>query len=78
MPIWLRKFTFKQIQEHYESQNKQSTNPKGNSTNDLNKAKDIIQKAQSSDPRVSKPNFNSNPKVNIPDFVTSKGGASKK
>jgi len=78
MPIWLRKFTFKQIQEHYESQNKQSTNLKGNSTNDLNKAKEILQKAKANDPRTSQSESQPRPKVNIPDFVTSKGGASKK
>ena len=32
MPIWLRNFTFKKIQEHFQEKNKQSSNT---STNDL-------------------------------------------
>jgi hypothetical protein len=75
MPIWLRKFTYKKIQDHYDEKNKQNS---GTSTNDLEKGRDILKQAQRSDPanaqknkyidKFSKPT----PKVNIPDFVTSK------
>ena len=75
MPIWLRKFTFKEIQTYYKEQNSKSS---GNVTNDINKAKEILQKAKSQDPRTAKSPSNPTPKVNVPDFVTSRGGASKK
>ncbi len=74
MPIWLRNFTFKKIQDHFEAKNKAS---QGTSTNDMNRAKEILQQAQRNDPanaqkakysdRVKSPN---QPKVNVPDFVT--------
>ena len=74
MPIWLRHFTFNRIKEHYEEKNKVS---QGTSTNDMNRAKEIMQQAQRNDPansqkakytdRVKTPN---QPKVNVPDFVT--------
>ena len=75
MPIWLRKFTYKKIVDHYDEKNKQNS---GTSTNDLEKGRDILKQAQRSDPanaqknkyvdKFSKPS----PKVNLPDFVTSK------
>ena len=75
-PIWLRKFTWKQINDYHKEQNSQNS---GTSTNDINRAKDILQRAQSNDPRTSKPlPSQPRPKINVPDFVTSKGGASRK
>ena len=38
MPIWLRNFTFKKIQEYHEAKNKAA---QGTSTNDLNRAKEM-------------------------------------
>jgi hypothetical protein len=83
MPIWLRNFTMKKIQEHYEEKNKAQ---KGTSTNDMNRAKSILQQAERSDPgnaqrakytdRVKTPP--SSNKVTIPDFVTSKSNPAKK
>ena len=74
MPIWLRNFTFKKIQDHFEAKNKAA---QGTSTNDMDRAKEIMKQAQRNDPanaqkakytdRVKTPN---QPKVNIPDFVT--------
>lgn len=75
MPIWLRRFTFKKVQEHYESQNKQNT---GTSTNDINQARDILKKAQANDPRSKTAAQRSTTEVKVPDFVTSKAKASKK
>jgi hypothetical protein len=75
MPIWLRNFTFKKISDHFDEKNKQNS---GTSTNNLEKGRDILKQAQRSDPanaqrnkyvdKFSKPT----PKVNVPDFVTSK------
>ena len=73
MPIWLRKFTFKKIQQHFNEANKQNS---GTSTNDINQARDILKKAEGQDPRKrgkqNQPHFSqkNSPKVNIPDFVT--------
>ena len=74
MPIWLRNFTYKKIADHYEEQNK---NSKGTSTNDMNRAKEILKQAQRNDPanaqqakytdRIKTP---SQPKVKLPDFIT--------
>lgn len=75
MPIWLRKFTFKKIQEHYEGQNKKN---QGNSTDDINEARNILQRAKANDPRATQAHAQPRPQVNVPDFVTSKGKASKK
>ena len=47
MPIWLRNFTFKKIQEHFEEKNKSANNT---SSNDLEKGRDILKQAQRSDP----------------------------
>lgn len=72
MPIWLRNFTFKKIEEFYRDEQKRySNNGKGSgvTTNDINRAKELLQKAQRQDPRNNK-NYES-PKVNVPDFVTS-------
>ena len=75
MPMWLRKFTYKKISDHFEEQNKEKSN---SSTNDLERGRDILKQAQRADPtnaqkdkyvdKFSKPT----PKVNLPDFVTSK------
>ena len=75
MPIWLRKFTYKQIADYNKEQNSRQS---GNITNDINKAKEILQKAKANDPRTAQSEPQPRPKVNVPDFVTSKGGASRK
>jgi len=79
MPIWLRNFTYKKIIDHFEEKNKANS---GTSTNDLEKGRDILKQAQRQDPGNAQRNkymdkFNPTtpspaPKVNIPDFVTSK------
>ncbi len=75
MPIWLRKFTYKKIADHFEEVNKKNS---GTSTNDLEKGRDILKQAQRNDPanaqrqkyidKFTKPS----PKVKVPDFVTTK------
>ena len=79
MPIWLRNFTFKKIQEHFKEKNKQSSNT---STNDLERGRDILKQAQRSDPANAQkhkymdkfPKTSTKPtiKSNVPDFVTTK------
>jgi len=75
MPIWLRKFTYKKITDYYEEKQKQNS---GTSTNDLEKGRDILKQAQRNDPANAQrqkyiDKFNKpTPKVNVPDFVTSK------
>ena len=79
MPIWLRNFTFKKISDHFEAKNKAESN---NSTNDLEKGRDILKQAQRNDPanaqqnkymdKFSSPSKTSSPKIKTPDFVTSK------
>lgn len=79
MPIWLRNFTFKKIQEHFQEKNKQSSNT---STNDLERGRDILKQAQRSDPANAQkhkymdkfPKTSTKPtiKSNVPDFVTTK------
>jgi len=72
MPLWLRKFTFNKIQKHFNDVNAQKS---GTSTNDINEAKSILQKAQSQgspQPKQSKP------PVKVPDFVTSTRKTSRK
>ena len=48
MPIWLRNFTMKRISEFYEEQNKvmKGKGKGGTTTNDINEARSILQKAQ--------------------------------
>jgi hypothetical protein len=75
MPMWLRKFTYKKISDHFEEQNK---NQSGTSTNDLERGRDILKQAQRADPaNAQKDRYvdkfdKSSSKVNLPDFVTSK------
>lgn len=73
MPIWLRNFTFRKMSEFYEEQSKQANSSgNSNSTNDITKAREILQKAQRNDPRSKNPkDYQPAPKVNVPDFVTS-------
>lgn len=77
MPIWLRNFTWKQLKEFYENENK-PRNSKGTSTDDLNEARSILQKAQANDPRNATAAQRSTTQVKVPDFVTSRAKASKK
>ena len=75
MPIWLRNFTFKKLEQFYKEQGKQSgttthSTGRGNktTTNDLNQATNILKQAQKSDPRAKgSPSPN---QVKVPDFVT--------
>ena len=81
MPIWLRNFTFDKIHKHFIEQNKAS---KGTSSNDINKAKDILKQAERADPANANKNKymdkfskkqppSDRDRVNlIPDFVTTK------
>lgn len=81
MPIWLRKFTLKQLTDHYKAkQDAQS----GTSSNDMEKGRDILKQAQRADPsnarkagymekfpKINKSNTSSQ-RINTPDFVTTK------
>jgi hypothetical protein len=67
MPIWLRNFTFKKIEKHFNDLKNQNS---GTSTNDINQAKEILTKAQKQDPRNKKFQPQEHPKVKVPDFVT--------
>tara|TARA_R110000796_G_scaffold4716_5_gene18020 strand:- start:1285 stop:1536 length:252 start_codon:yes stop_codon:yes gene_type:complete len=79
MPIWLRNFTFNKIREHYSEKNKQNS---GTSTNDLEQGRDILRKAQQSDPSNAQkhrymdkfPKSTTKPTIStkVPDFVTTK------
>ena len=79
MPIWLRNFTFKKISDHFDAKNKAEST---NSTNDLEKGRDILKQAQRNDPSNAQKNkymdkFSTSPKpspsnIKTPDFVTTK------
>lgn len=78
MPIWLRKFTLTKIIDHYEKERSQN---QGTSSNDMEKGRDILKQAQRADPANANragyidkfPKSNkSSPKINTPDFVTTK------
>jgi hypothetical protein len=56
MPIWLRKFTFSKLKEHYEKQNSE-----GNMDDVVAKSKSAMQTAK---------NDGIIPKVQIPSYVT--------
>jgi hypothetical protein len=77
MPIWLRRFTFNKIKEYNENQSAQAKG-KGNTTNDINQAKEILQKAKVNDPRNASAAQRSTSQIKVPDFVTSRTKASKK
>jgi len=78
MPIWLRNFTFKKMQEHFKEKNEQNST----SANDLERGRDILKQAQQSDPANAQkhkymdkfPKTSTKPtiKSNVPDFVTTK------
>lgn len=73
MPMWLRKFTFKKIQDHYEQKAQQAS---GTSTDDMNEMRKTLQQAQQN--RPSQPQQKSSPNVKVPDFVTTTKKASRK
>ena len=73
MPMWLRKFTFKKIQDHYEQKAQQAS---GTSTDDMNEMRKTLQQAQHN--RPSQPQQKSTPNVKVPDFVTTTKKASRK
>jgi|TARA_R110000765_G_scaffold264883_3_gene364320 hypothetical protein len=78
MPMWLRKFTFKKLQEHFEKQQQQSNKSNSpNTTNDINEARNILKSAAANNP--TPPNQKSPQQTNMkrPDFTTSKAKASK-
>jgi hypothetical protein len=69
MPIWLRNFTFNQIQNYFKEQNSKN---KGTSTDDINKYKDILQKAKdntSSKPIIKSTKPTESTKFTVPNFV---------
>lgn len=72
MPLWLRKFTFNKMNSHFQELNSEKS---GTSTNDLNEARSILQKAQNQSSPQQK---NTQPKVKVPDFVTSTRKTSQK
>jgi len=74
MPMWLRRFTFKKLREYYDNQNKKSS---GTTTDDLNEARSILQKAASNRPSQPAPKPSQPISKKIPDFTTSKAKASK-
>ena len=70
MPIWLRNFTFQQINNFHKEQNQKNS---GTSTDDINRYKEIFKKAEKnpsskSIPKSSKPKSKS-PKYTVPNFV---------
>tara|TARA_B100000497_G_C7658790_1_gene396657 strand:- start:1093 stop:1329 length:237 start_codon:yes stop_codon:yes gene_type:complete len=78
MPMWLRKFTFKKLKEHFEKQQEQNNKSNSpNTTNDLNEARNILKKAAANN--QNQPIRKSSPQNNAkrPDFTTSKAKASK-
>lgn len=72
MPLWLRKFTFNKLNAHYEELNSQKS---GTSTDNLSEARSILQKAQQQKTPQQK---KTQPKVKVPDFVTSTRKTSQK
>ena len=72
--MWLRRFTFRKLREYYENQNKKSS---GTTTDDLNEARSILQKAASNRPSQPSPKPPQPISNKIPDFTTSKVKASK-
>jgi len=75
MPMWLRNFTYKKITDYFDEKNKAQN---GNSSNDLEKGREIMKQAHRSDPANANKNkyadkfSKASPKVNLPDFITSK------
>ena len=70
MPIWLRNFTFQQIQNFNKEQNSRN---QVTSTDDINKYKEIFKKAEKGNPskpvqKSSKPQTKS-PTYTVPNFV---------
>ena len=70
MPIWLRNFTFQQIQNFHKEQNSKN---QGTSTDDISKYKEIFKKAERGNPskpiqKSSKPQTKS-PTYTVPNFV---------
>tara|TARA_R100000541_G_scaffold56478_1_gene65919 strand:+ start:778 stop:1143 length:366 start_codon:yes stop_codon:yes gene_type:complete len=79
MPIWLRAFTWTKINDHYEKENenrKKSSNP--NTTNDMNRVKEILQKAKSQNPKTPPQNKQLKNFSKPPSFPTSKLKVPKK
>ena len=68
MPLWLRKFTFNKLNSHFENQNKQKS---GTTTDDLNEARSILQKAGKRGGPSPQQSRTTKPTVKVPDFVTS-------
>lgn len=76
--MWLRKFTFKKLQEHFEKQQQQSNKSNSpNTTNDINEARNILKKAAASNPTQSNQKSPQQTNMKRPDFTTSKAKASK-
>lgn len=78
MPLWLRNFTFKKIQEHYEGEQQanQKAQGKGTSAGNIKETRDLLKKAASQDPRTK---FKGKtPYMANPDFATVGKRPSKK
>tara|TARA_R100001377_G_scaffold80128_1_gene58764 strand:+ start:214 stop:579 length:366 start_codon:yes stop_codon:yes gene_type:complete len=73
MPIWLRVFTWTKINEHYEKEQEnsnKSSNP--NTTNDMNRVRDILKKSETQTPKSQPQNKQLNKVNKPPSFPTSK------
>lgn len=68
MPLWLRKFTFNKINAYFAEQNKENS---GTTTNDLNEARSILQKAGKQGGPSPQQSKSTKPSVKVPDFITS-------
>ena len=68
--MWLRNFTFNQIQAHFKEQNSKNS---GTSTDDMSRYKDIFNKADINDPSKSSSSRNQSKKpptkYTVPNFV---------
>ena len=52
MPLWLRTFTWTKINEHYEKEQENADKAQNkNSTNDVNRVKEILKKSQQNNPK---------------------------
>jgi hypothetical protein len=71
MPIWLRNFTFKKMSKYYKEEQEAQSGKNPNTTNNLDKAREILQKAHKQNPK-NKPSKDNNPtpQPKTPDFVS--------
>ena len=78
MPLWLRTFTWTKINEHYEKEQENADKAQNkNSTNDVNRVKEILKKSQQNNPKSQPQNkqlkdFNKPPTFRKPPSNTSR------